>query len=786
MFDVDTYEKLGAFFLGRTVDQTDAPLLYDARDLTTHAVCVGMTGSGKTGLCIGLLEEALIDGIPAIVIDPKGDIGNLLLNFPNLDASEFEPWVDPAQAHRLGISVAALAEREATKWREGLASWGQSAERVRKLRDAGEVSIYTPGSSAGRSVSILGSLGAPSRQTIDDAEAFADRVSGTATSLLALLGIDADPLQSSEHVFLSNLLTHFWRAGRDLDLATLIRSIQAPPFDRVGVLSLDEVFGPNDRAALAMKMNNLLAAPAFAPWLEGEDLDVDAFLRTPDGRPRISIFSIAHLADSERMFFVSLLLGRVLDWVRQQSGTSSLRALLYMDEIFGYLPPVANPPSKKPLLTMLKQARAFGVGVVLATQNPVDVDYKALSNAGTWFLGRLQTQQDIDRVIDGLLAADDRGALDRQTLKRTLSGLQSRQFLLQNAHEGAPRVFSTRWVLSYLRGPLTREDIRRLTGVERAEASGDPEITPSHRREPPSPAATNDNYLPIRAPGGEQEDLVWRPMAYGAGRARVRDGRRGVDETIEFGLIRGLQQTAEAIDWADSTAVVLDPASFGTPDASGRHLDVAVEAQSSATWSQWSDALVEHVAFSERVSTYTCPKLRLKSEPGESESSFRARVQQQVHEQRDAAVAKLRDRYSKKVDRLEARLARARQALGTQEDQARDAQLTAAVDVGEALLGMLGGRRRRVSANRATRVLKEKRDVARAQEKVEQEIAELYRLEEEMEAVLREEAAKFEPDVFSIESTQFTPKPKDVEVTYCGLVWVPYWVGRNGQRRRAV
>lgn len=792
MFNVETYEKLGAFFLGRTGENAESPLLYDARDLTTHAVCVGMTGSGKTGLCIGLLEEALIDGIPAIVIDPKGDIGNLLLNFPDLDPASFEPWIDPADAQRKGITVPELAAREAQKWKDGLASWGQGPDRIQKLRDAGEISIYTPGSSAGRSVSILGSLAAPSAATRDDAEAFADRVSGTATSLLALLGIDADPLQSSEHVFLSTLLTHFWSRGRDLDLATLIKSIQAPPFDTIGVMSVDDVFGKKDRADLAMRTNNLLAAPAFAPWLQGEDLDIDAFMRTPEGKPRISIFSIAHLDESERMFFVSLLLGRVLDWIRQQSGTSSLRALLYMDEIFGYLPPVANPPSKKPLLTMLKQARAFGVGLVLATQNPVDVDYKALSNAGTWFLGRLQTEQDIERVIDGLLSADDTAGLDRTTLKRTLAGLKSREFLLQNVHEDRPIVFNTRWVLSYLRGPLTREDIRRLTSERDTAAAPPRPLEPPTESAPqttsPAPSGASGtrggDYLSIRVPGGDGDELIWRPMAYAEGSAHCTDGRRDVDETVPFALIRGLQDGEMDFDWADSAAVDLDHTAFGGASQDGRHLDVPAEAESSTTWDAWRSTLVDHVTAHVGSGSHKCPKLRMSSEPGETEAHFRSRVELAVREKRDAAVEKLRERYTKKVERLDDRLERARHALQTQEDQARDAKLSAAMNVGEALLGMFGGRKRRVSTSRATRIMKEGRDVDRAEDKVQDVLEDLQSIQAEMETALAEEADEFQLDDYPIETALVHPNQDEVDVRYCGLVWVPYWMSADGSRRR--
>ncbi len=463
------FEKLGAFYLGRPYDMTTKQskpgwLLYDSKDLVTHAVCVGMTGSGKTGLCIGLLEEAAIDGIPALIIDPKGDLANLMLNFPQLRGEDFAPWINEDDARKKGLSPADYAIQQAEMWKKGLSDWGQSAERVQKLRDAADVVVYTPGSNAGIPVSILKSFAAPSQEILDDPEMLRERISTTVTSLLGFIGVEADPIKSREHILLSTILDHTWKAGQDLDLATLIQQIQTPPVAKIGVLDLDSFYPSKERFTLAMQLNNLLAAPGFSAWLEGEALDVGQMLHSPGGKPRLAIFSIAHLNDAERMFFVTLLLSQTLGWVRAQSGTTSLRAILYMDEIFGYFPPVANPPSKQPLLTLLKQARAFGLGVVLATQNPVDLDYKGLANTGTWFIGRLQTERDKARVLEGLegASASSGKKFDKQGMEQLLAGLGNRVFLMNNVHEDAPEVFQTRWTLSYLRGPLTRTQIKTL------------------------------------------------------------------------------------------------------------------------------------------------------------------------------------------------------------------------------------------------------------------------------------------------------------------------------------
>ena len=487
---VEDFEKLGAFYLGRTFDpQTkksgESLVLYDSKDLVTHAVCVGMTGSGKTGLCIGLLEEAAIDGIPSIIIDPKGDMANLLLTFPKLNAEEFEPWINEDDARKKSLSNLEYAAQQAEMWSKGLADWGQSADRIRRLRDAADFAIYTPGSNAGIGVSILKSFAAPDAIVRDDAEIFRERIQTTTTSLLALLGIQADPIQSREHILISTIFNSQWSQGRDLDLGALIQQIQNPPMQKIGVLDLESFYPSKDRFGLVMALNNLVASPGFNAWMEGEPLDIGKILHGGSGKPRVSIFSIAHLGDAERMFFVSLLLNQVVGWMRTQSGTTSLRAILYMDEIFGYFPPVANPPSKLPLLTLLKQARAFGLGVVLATQNPVDLDYKGLANAGTWFIGRLQTERDKQRVMEGLegAAATQGTGFDKQAMERTLAGLGNRVFLMNNTHEDAPEVFQTRWTMSYLRGPLTRNQIKSLMSEKSAEQ-------PSAKAAPSSAAAS--------------------------------------------------------------------------------------------------------------------------------------------------------------------------------------------------------------------------------------------------------------------------------------------------------
>ena len=460
----------GKFYLGRVHDlaaneTTENPLLYDPDDLTTHAVVVGMTGSGKTGLCIDLLEEAALNEIPSLMIDPKGDITNALLHFPDLLPEDFQPWVNPDEARRDGKTVAEAGADAAALWRKGLGKWGIGPERIAALKESAHFAIYTPGSDAGIPVSILASLAAPSISWESNQELLREKISGTVTALLGLVGMtNVDPVRSREHILLANIFEHSWSKGRDLNLGELILQTQSPPFEKLGVFDVNTFFPEGDRFELAMLLNNILAAPAFQTWIKGQPMDIPSLLYGPDGRPRHSVFYISHLADAERMFFVTLLYSAIESWMRSQTGSPSLRAIIYFDEIFGYLPPIGNPPSKQIMLRMLKQARAFGIGQMLVTQNPVDLDYKALSNAGTWFIGKLQTEQDKDRLLDGLEGAMS-GSLDRRQYDRMISGLDKRVFLLHNVHEREPVLFRTRWAMNYLTGPLTRAQIPALNAL---------------------------------------------------------------------------------------------------------------------------------------------------------------------------------------------------------------------------------------------------------------------------------------------------------------------------------
>ncbi|MBC7250277.1 MAG: DUF87 domain-containing protein [Anaerolineae bacterium] len=797
----------------------DRLVMYDARDLTTHAVCVGMTGSGKTGLCIDLLEEAAIDSVPAILIDPHGDLTNRLLAFPDLRPEDFAPWVNVDDARRKDMTIEEYARYIADTWRQGLDEWGMGPERVRLLKESAEVRIYTPGSEAGLPISILSSLKAPPLAWDKHEELLREQIQGTVSALLSLAGIEADPMRSREHILLSNIFEHFWRQGEDLDMARLITAVQSPPVQKLGVFDVETFFPEQDRFELAMSLNSIIAAPGFQTWVKGEPLDIPNFLHTPDGKPRHSIFYIAHLNDSERMFFTTLLLEKVVNWMRQQSGTTSLRALLYIDEAFGFIPPVANPPSKRPLLTLLKQARAFGLGVMLTTQNPADLDYKGLTNAGTWFIGKLQTERDKNRLLDGLesVTGEVGGTFDRRELDRIISSLGSRTFLLNNVHEKRTIIFQTRWAMSYLRGPLTRSQVQQLMGEVRAEMA--PVTAPSrpavaavvhettaiaerlseYSSTPPAlPPDLRQVFLPLHASPkralsrleeeleqrlqAEETTLVYEPCLLALGRVNFVDRKRHVDESKDVSLLLQPGDLSDLIRWEDADPVDMSPRDLERePESEALFGPVPPEINTPAKLKTLTKSFSDYLYREQTLELYYNPTLKLYSQPGESERDFKVRAQQVAREKRDAEVDKLRRKYQRQLDRLETRLAREEQELS--EDRAeyearkREELLTA----GESLIGLLGiGRRRRTSA--LSRAATKRRLTTSAKADIEESEAEIARLQKEIEDMRQEMEEEIEAitekwlaALEEIETRDIKPRRSDVQVDLVALAWAPYW-----------
>jgi hypothetical protein len=801
--NTQTYEKLGAFYLGRRFEADESAVtpevvLYDAKDLTTHALCVGMTGSGKTGLCVSLLEEAAIDGIPAIAIDPKGDLGNLLLNFPRLQPADFLPWVDPAQAARKGMSTEEYAGATARMWKDGLKQWGQDGSRLKRLTDSADLAIYTPGSTAGLQLNLLRSFNAPDAALIDDSDAFRERVSATVSGLLALVAVAGDPVRSREHILLSNLLDRAWRGGRDLDLATLIAEVQSPPLEKVGVLDLETFYPSKDRSELSMTLNNLMASPGFAAWMEGEPFDIGRLLWTEEGKPRIAILSIAHMSEAERMFFVTILLNEVIAWMRTLPGTASLRALLYMDEVFGYFPPTANPPSKTPMLTLLKQARAYGLGVVLATQNPVDIDYKGLSNAGTWFLGRLQAERDKQRVMDGLEGASGASgvAFDRQRVETVLSGLKSRVFYMHNVHEDEPVLFHTRWAMSYLRGPLTRTQIKTLMAdrkrarpptARQQPVAVEPVSSTSTR--PAVPADVEQAFLAeTRRPEGGR--VVYRPALLGTADLHFANARAGIDtwETVTY--VAPLRERVGARLWDESVMLEDGEPELGSAPPDGAEFAALPKAASKkSSYRTWQKSFKTHLYQDRSIDLLRCTPLKLTADLGESPAKFQVRVREAAHEKRDVAVEKLRKRYAPKLVRLQERIRKAEEKVGRETSQYDQQKMQTVISVGATVLGALLGRkvasvgtvgRATTTARGMGRAAREKGDIGRAKRDLLALRQKLGDLDADFEQEVAALAEAMNPDAFEVKSTLIRPRKTDINVSYFGLGWLPHFVGEDG------
>jgi len=793
----------GHFYLGNEAESGD-PLYLEASDLTTHGVIVGMTGSGKTGLGIVLLEEALQSGVPALIIDPKGDMGNLMLTFPNLLPTDFMPWMSESDA---GDDAAQAAFDTASTWKAGLERSGIDVQRIQSLRETADFSIYTPGSTAGIPLNIIGSLNAPDAGT--DAETLQDEIEGFASSLLALVSIDADPLSSREHILLSNIIYQYWSAAKNLDLGMLIGLVQQPPMRKLGVIDLDTFFPPADRVKLAMKLNGLAASPSFASWSEGPDLNIDDLLYSSSGKPQAAIMSLSHLSEEERQFVVTLLLSKMVTWMRKQTGTSDLRALIYMDEVFGYVPPVQSPPSKKPILTILKQARAFGVGLVLSTQNPVDIDYKAISNAGTWMIGRLQTDRDKQRLLDGMSASD--GSVDIKQVGDTISALDKRQFVMHSTRQSKPRVFGTRWAMSYLAGPLTRDQIGRLVTDEMRSAAT--------QRAIPSGAASDgamateaaavtlaDNESAIAPQTADTVNVRYLNPAvpYAAALGVSADSKRLVaglavrvhlvfDDTkaklrhdAEWeSIITPLEGPVDpdhaiVVDYDDRDLLKAEPdgAIYLLPDAKIKNKTYFTAAKR---------AIKDHLYRSEELELFNNPSLKVFSRVGETRDDFEARCESVADDKADADANKLREVLTRKIDRVNT-------AIQKSEDKLREIQFDAisrkkdqrssqVIDIAGGLLGsLLGGRRstRSILTGGIRRSQSKGRMVARAEERLktaENRYAELQGDREELEESLTEDLYEIQ-DEWSAKSSDITSitvglEKTDITIDDVVLVWIP-------------
>jgi len=828
----------GEFYLGRIVDQatnklTDKPLLYDPADLTTHAFVVGMTGSGKTGLCVGLLEEAALNDLPALMIDPKGDITNLLLHFPDLLPADFQPWINADQARRAGQTLEQAAEEAATNWKKGLAEWDISSERIKALKESVQFTVFTPGSDAGIPVSILASLKAPEIAWESNRETLREQISSTVTALLGLVGMnDVDPVRSREHILLSNVFEHAWSQGKDLDLSELILQTQSPPFEKLGVFDVNTFFPEKDRFSLAMLLNNILAAPAFQTWIEGEPLDIPSLLYTPEGKARHSVFYIAHLSEAERMFFVTLLFSAFESWMRSQSGTTTLRALLYFDEIFGYLPPISNPPSKQPMLRMLKQARAFGVGLVLVTQNPVDVDYKGISNTGTWFIGKLQTDQDKQRLLDGLEGVLGEGQ-QRSTYDKLISSLGKRVFLMHNVHNKQPLLMQTRWVMNYLAGPLTRTQIpplNALAGAKRQSGKAKPAanreaesvsapagattaapvaqkaasgqaIPKASATRPPVPGGVNEYFLPnnltfseaLKAGGSglqasaASQELLYRPVLLAQSKILFLNRKYNLDYELAQAAIVVDPDRRGAVRWEDFPAAPIDMRQLDdrpAPQALFSSLDAPLS--DAKILAALQKDFVEWAYRSTRITVRANESLKVYAGPDVSQADFREMCAEAARKLRDGEIAKVEAAYDKKLAALQDKLNREQRELDQDESELSQRTIE---EVGRAAETVFGLFAKRKSSRNLSSSLTKRRMTAQAKADVEESkkaIADMEKqlagLEKEKAQAIAEVESRWGEVAVKDDEIALTPLKKDIQLEIFGVAWFPYYVIKTDQQ----
>lgn len=808
--------KTTDFYIGKKYNPetkaiTEEVVSYDPSDLTTHMFVTGMTGSGKTGLCVGIMEEAALKNIPAIIIDPKGDLTNLLLHFPNLLPQDFQPWLDEEAARREGKDLSQLAAETAALWKNGLADWGLGSENLSALKNAAQFAIFTPGSTSGIPVNILSSFAAPDLEWNTHQEALREKIASSITALLGLIGYnDLDPLTSKEHILLSNIMEYYWSRGESFDLTDLILKTQEPPFERLGAFPVDKFFPEKERFALAMKLNNFLASPSFQTWIQGENLSIQKMLFTETGKPRHSIFYLAHLSENERMFFVTLLYGAVESWMRAQSGTSGLRALVYFDEILGYLPPIGNPPSRTIMLRMLKQARAFGVGLILSSQNPVDLDYKALSNAGTWMIGRLQTDQDKERLMDGLQNAA--GNIDRKEADRLLSNLGKRVFVLHNVHEKGLTLFHTRWVMNYLAGPMTRTQIPSLNDLVGAGKTEAKQETPTNhtsvskplptpgtaqqsavldKKQPVVPSDILQFFLPnnttleasaaafkVDLPAGtDLIDISYRPTLIGQAEIRYMVKKYNIStERRKSILLEG--GDGRTVRWTEFETRPLEKRELGqTPLPNASFDEIPAWLLDSKTIKSLQSDFEDWIYREATINIPVNESLGINGDPDQSEADFRQLCSAAAKKGYQDAMDELKKTYERKLDSLEEKLEKEKRDVSTAETRLEQRRLEEMGTHGELLLSFFNKRKKSISSS-----LTKRRMTAEAKARLEEEMLDVEMAQKnlnDMEAELKENIAALEEEwakkASHISTVPVTPYKKDIFTAIFGIAWLPYY-----------
>ncbi|MDD2906277.1 MAG: DUF87 domain-containing protein [Sulfurimonas sp.] len=766
----EIYEKLALFYLGKNAND-NALNLYKSKDLTTHAAIIGMTGSGKTGLGISLIEEAALDNIPAIIIDPKGDMSNLCLAFGDMHAEDYLPWIDASEASAKGKSIEQMATDIAAANKAGIESFGQDLERVKRFADVPKT-IYTPGSSAGVSVNILGSFEAPPQSILEDADTLASLINTSAASLLSLVSIESDSLGSKEHLLLSTIFSHYYTQGLSLSMPTLITNIITPPFLTIGMLALDDFYPQNERMKLATRFNSVISSVTFSAWMQGEALDIQNMLYDENGKAKIAIFSIAHLSDAERMFFVSLLLGAYLSWMRAQRGSSTLKSILYMDEIFGFFPPSKNPPSKEPMLLLLKQARAFGCGIILSTQNPVDIDYKGLSNIGTWFIGKLQTKQDIAKVIDALAA---NSGLDKEELTQRISALKGRHFFLKNVHETQTQEFGTRWVLSYLKGPMTKDDIKMLMqGKKTPEPSHEHKVLMQGES---TKALLNKNIKEYFL--DTNPDAILYPSLYGEVKLRFYNQKKGIDQQETLFLKLPLDANTFTIEWQNAREEQIRQKSLQAPqNAAYAELPKLISNENSLK--SFEKTLADFVYDTKKLELLGCEGLKLESKVGQNRRDFLIEVEDVLKELRDAGIEKLQIKFQNQYDKLQDKLKTLEIKLSKEESEVASKMTDTIISVGLTVVSAFFGKKAlsastiskgASSLSKGKAVIKERADVANAEQLIEDIQEDMQELKSALEEDIQALDEEFSTKNYPLQSVEIRPARSDIDLVDFALLW---------------
>ena len=825
-------------FLGKlynTKNQlTDEKMFYNPSDLNTHCVITGMTGSGKTGLGILMLEEIALKKIPAIIIDPKGDLTNLLLHFPDMTGKDIAPWLDQEAPVRAGKELYEYANEKATEWKEGQANWGYGPEDINALSEV-DYTLFTPGSSIGNPVNIMASFSAPESSVIYNDEAIREEISTAVTALLGLLGYNnIDPLKSKEHILLSNIIESYWTLGKDVTLVDLINAVNDPPFDTLGALSIDKIYPPKERFSLALQINNFLASPTFKAWNEGPGLDIGSLIKNKDDKPRFNIFYLQHLSDQEKMFFVTMLYSQIEAWMRNQTGTGNLRLAVYFDEIAGYVPPTANPSSKPVIMRMMKQARAFGVGLILATQNPVDIDYKGLSNAGTWFVGRLQTEQDKNRLLDGLTTTD--GNINRSDADKLISDLKKRAFLYMNVHENGLKVLSTRWTLNYLAGPLTKnlipklyneglcipyteedakaaklhaayknretdddsnlnllsEDIDEINASLKENENMEEELKEGQR---PNIAATiNEYFMPAgKRPAECDSDgaqVTYIPVWIAQAEIRAEKDKYNFSlRTVKAAEIEDDDLRGTSVRWDE---YMCDP--FDLKEMMGRPEFSDAYFQTPPAWMQdaklartYETDFVNYLYRDASIMVWGNEKLGVFADEDDTEDEFLEKCREKIEALSSAEIEKVKKTHEAQLDKLEAKLKKLNVSLEEKQNQVKQRGVQTAAAAGELILSLFQKRKKSVSSS-LTKV-SQTSNAKKAQEKVELDIEavteQIQSAIDDYEGKLEEIEKKWDEILDLNKQVKISVAKKDIYVDAFGICWTPYYTNSLGKLVKA-